>query len=364
MRLNAKVLVVGGGPSGSIAARTLAENGLDVVLLERNLSFIKPCGGGIPYSAFDELSIPKITIKKEVKSIRIVSPVGERVDIKLKSGSLAIVQRGDFDAALRREAEQKGAKVIQGEFIEIISDKRYYKIQANIDDRKSEIFTEYIIAADGINSRVRNALKIKSTQSLFTVSEHIKEIQTEICEFWFASSHTPNFYSWVFPSGDGISIGTSSREPKKINDFFEIFKKRRLINREGQKRIYRLPIWQGNLYNKGKILFVGDSAGQVLPLTYEGIYYAMKAGSFAARAILEEKVDNYRKLWKARFQKRFILMDKLRNYFLKDDASIEKLVSLHKRPEVQEASERLWLSKDTSKQSLLNYIKIFGKFLH
>jgi geranylgeranyl diphosphate/geranylgeranyl-bacteriochlorophyllide a reductase len=364
MRLSAKVLVVGGGPSGSIAARTLAENGVDVVLLEKNLSFIKPCGGGIPYSAFDELTIPKLTIKKEVKSIRIVSPTGERVDINLKSGSLAIIQRGDFDAALRRQAEQKGAKVIQGEFTEIINDKRYYKIQANIDDRKSEIVTGYIIAADGINSRVRNALKIKPSRTIFTVSEHIKEIQTEICEFWFASSHAPNFYSWVFPSLDGISTGTGCPDPRKVNDLFEIFKKRKSINQEGQKRVYRIPIWQGNLYNKGNILFAGDSAGQVLPLAYEGIYNAMKAGEFAARAILEGKADNYKKLWKARFQKRFILMDKLGNYFLKDDASIEKLVSLHKSPDIQEASERLWLSKETSKQSLLNYIKLFGKFLH
>jgi hypothetical protein len=65
----------------------------------------------------------------------------------------------------------------------------------------------------------------------------------------------------------------------------------------------------------------------------------------------------------ARFQKRFALMDKLRNYFLKNDASAEKLVALHRRPEIQELSMKLWLRKDTSREGLKSYIKLFRKFL-
>ena len=138
-------------------------------------------------------------------------------------------------------------------------------------------------------------------------------------------------------------------EAGKINSLFERFRKRTGILSEGKKRIYRVPVWKGDLYNRGKILFAGDSAGQVLPLTYEGIYYAMKAGELAAMAIIEGNVNNYKKMWKDRFQKRFTLMDKLRNYFLKDDASAEKLVAYHRRPEIQEASLHLWLRKDGGK---------------
>lgn len=360
--VKAKVLIVGGGPAGATAARILAESGVDVILLERNLSFVKPCGGGIPLSAFDELGIPKLIIKKEVKTIRIVSPQGEKINIELKVRNLAIIERGEFDRVLRNWAEEKGARVIEGEFISVKSDKMY-RVDVNIGGGKSEIISEYIIAADGVNSKVRTYFGIKPSHSFYTVSERIKGINTDICEFWFGSYHAPNSYSWVFPTIEGISVGTGSSGQGNIKTLFERFKKRRGIISEARTRIYRIPIWKGDLYNKGKVLFAGDSAGQVMPLSHEGIYYAMKSGEFAARALIEEKVDNYKKVWKARFQKRFVLMDKLRNYFLKDDMSAERLVALHRRPDIQEASIKLWLGKDSRREGLKDYIRLFGKFL-
>jgi geranylgeranyl reductase len=363
MKLSAKVLVVGGGPAGSIAARYLAGWGLEVILLERNFSFSKPCGGGVPFSAFDELGIPKGVIKREVKSIRVFSPVGEKLDIELKGGSLAIVERGEFDRALRNEAEKKGAQVIEGEFKGLIADGKAYRVDTYIKEGKTDVVAEYIIAADGVNSRVRAALGIRPSKSLFTLSEKIKGVNIDFCEFWFGSSHASGIYSWVFPSAEGISVGTGSSEAREVLELFKLFREKRGIIQEGLKRIYKIPIWKGDLYNKNNIIFAGDSAGQVMPLSYEGIYYAMKAGEFAARAIIEGKTSDYKRMWKSRFQKKFSLMDRLRNYFLKNDASVGKLVALHRRPEVQEASMRLWLRKDSSKVGLRSYIKLFSKFL-
>lgn len=363
MKLSAKVLVVGGGPAGAIGARTLAEWGFEVILVERNLSFEKPCGGGVPLSAFDELGITKGVIKREVRNIRIISPIGEKVDIALRGGSLGIVARGEFDRALRSEAEKKGAQVIEGEFRWITTGHKEYRVETIIKGIKTEITSEYVIAADGVNSRVRAAVGIKPPKALVAFSEKIKGIDTDCCEFWFGVSHAPGSYSWVFPAPEGISAGTGSPDPGKVLALYQVFRKKRGITLEGLKRVYKIPRWEGDLYNKNNIIFAGDSAGQVMPINYEGIYYAMKAGEFAARAIIEGKAINYKKMWKSSFQKKFSLMDKLGRYFLKDDASLERLVALHRRPEVQEASMRLWLRKDSGREGLQSYIRLFRKFL-
>jgi geranylgeranyl reductase len=363
MKHGTKVLVVGGGPAGAIGARTLAEWGVEVILLERDLLFEKPCGGGIPLSAFDEFGITKGVIKKEVKSISIISPIGEKVEIALSGGSLGIVARGEFDRVLRNDAERKGVEVIEGEFTGITIGYKKHRVEAIIKGIKTEITAEYVIAADGVNSRVRSALGIKPPKTLVTFSEKIKGMDTGCCEFWFGASHAPGAYSWVFPAPEGISSGTGSSEPGKVIDLYKVFREKRGITLKGMKRVYKIPIWEGDLYNKNNIIFAGDSAGQVLPLNYEGIYYAMKAGAFAARAIVEGRASNYKEMWKYSFQKRFSLMDRLRRYFLKDDAAMEKLVALHKRSEVQEVSMRLWLRKDSGREGLQSYMKLFWKFL-
>lgn len=360
MRLSTNVIVIGAGPAGATAAKVLSKNGRDVVLLEKNLAFVKPCGGGISINAFDEFGIPENIIQKEVKVIRLVSPAGEKVDIDLKGSSLAIVGRGEFDRELRRQAEVCGANIIEGEFASISRNKQYtVEAAAGID--RYEITAEHIIAADGVNSRMRTALGIKPVRAFFTMSEKIQGMSADCCEFWFGASHAPLSYSWVFPWTQGISVGTGGYEQGKIQSLFERFRERKGIQTEGEKRVYRIPVWTGDLYNKSKILFAGDSAGQVLPFTYEGIYYAMKAGEFAARAIIENKVDNYKKMWRSKFQKRFMLMNALRYYFLKDDASAERLVALHGRSEIREASLRLWTMKGGGKSNLMSYIRFFGK---
>ena len=52
------VAVIGGGPSGAVAAAELARAGIPTVLIERNLDHVKPCGGAIPLGLIEEFGIP------------------------------------------------------------------------------------------------------------------------------------------------------------------------------------------------------------------------------------------------------------------------------------------------------------------
>lgn len=367
------MLVIGGGPAGSTAARFLARNGVDTLLVERSFSFVKPCGGGIPSFLLREMDLPEHLVKQYVDTIKVVSPKGDILPIPLKGGSIAIVQRGEFDQVLRSEAEKSGARLLQGEFRRFTDMNKTVTAEvANAPEtsfpgpsfpRTINVEADYVIAADGVNSRVRTALGIKPPPSFLTLSEKIGKKDAEVCEFWFGSSHAPRCYSWVFPHGEGISVGTGTLEHARITHVWRKFVERAGLYVPGPQRGYKIPLWQGDLYHAGKVLFVGDAAGQVMPATYEGIYYAMKAGELAGRAIVSGKIGEYKKLWEKGFGKRFSVMKKLWSYFMASDRRLEKMVQLHKKPEVQEASMNLWLRKDPRKGSLLTYIKIFSKFL-
>ena len=52
------IVVVGASVGGATAANTLATAGVPVVMLERDLSRVKPCGGAVPPVAFSEFDIP------------------------------------------------------------------------------------------------------------------------------------------------------------------------------------------------------------------------------------------------------------------------------------------------------------------
>ncbi|MCX7793376.1 MAG: NAD(P)/FAD-dependent oxidoreductase [Thermodesulfovibrionales bacterium] len=362
VKLSSDVIVIGGGPAGSIAARTLAEYGLDTVLVERNLKHIKPCGGGIPSTAFKEFLIPLDIVKKEVDHVEIIPPSQKRLSVTLKGGAISIVDRAEFDSLLREKASLKGARIIEAEFIRFLEISPIIKSLLKKGEEAIELSSKYAIIADGVNSRARNSLGLRPVNAVFTLSIKFNEINTERCEFWFGSEHAPGFYSWVFP----LSAGTGSHESGSIKGNFSLFLKKRNLSLNVPLRGYRIPLWslRGSILEYGpSILLAGDAAGLVLPLTFEGIYYAMASAKLAAEAIIENRPSIYKKEWKERYLRSFSFMKLLWRYFLRNDRLVEKLVDLHRLPEAQEIAIELWLKKSLDKKSLHSYIRLFRKLI-
>ncbi len=360
-----KVLVVGGGPAGATAARRLAENNIDVCLVERDFSHKKPCGGGVPSILFKEFSIPDDLPYRAIKRISIVSPSGKRLEIKLKGGELRTVNRREFDACLRDLAKKEGAVLIEGNLTGLSIDKGIRAV-ISTGDGKTEVQAEYLIAADGVNSTVRRLLGIKPVDTVYTLSGRFSSIDTDSCEFWFSRKHAPMFYSWVFPGVDKSSVGTGTIEPKRATRYFEEFLKRRgdIISENIRLRGYMVPLWDGKLFRYKRVLFVGDAAAQVMPMTFEGIYYAMKSAEFAAESIINDKLSLYKKLWKGRFQSRYRFMKLLQYFFFRSDENAERLIEVFSNQDIQDLSMRLWLNKEQSRGTLISFIKQLGKFLN
>ena len=113
------VLVIGAGPGGSIAAKTAAQKGLDVVLLEKRQEIGEPirCAEGISLrSELKELvDVDPSWISSEIKGAKLYSPNGDYVS-STRDGSNGvggyILERKEFDRGLARMAGECGAEVL------------------------------------------------------------------------------------------------------------------------------------------------------------------------------------------------------------------------------------------------------------
>lgn len=365
-----KVLIVGGGPAGATAGKFLAASGVDCIILEKDPQHAKPCGGGIPSGAYQEFDLPVSAIKRRVSTLRVSPPKSSPFEIPFEGGGyIGIVERREFDWMLRDMARAEGAAVMKGFFTRIREAGRSAIVsEAEIGGQATEIRSRYVIAADGVNSRVRSSLAMRPLNSLYTLGARlplVKNFREDCCEFHFDSSARGG-YSWIFPGEAHVSAGTGSTNPKKLKAGLQ-----KLLGGKGlgpesfEKRIrgYRIPLWEQQPLVQGNILFAGDSAAHVMPFTFEGIYYAMRAAQFAAEALVQEDPGLYRKFWRQRFRSRFVLMKTLWAAFLRSERGMELLLSAFRDERVQQKGIKLWLDKTEGRRSFVSFVNALRKYV-
>ena len=152
------IIVVGAGPAGAMAAKYLAASGQKVLLIQKNLSFTKPCGCGSRLDAFDYFDIDKKRIKSIVNEI-ILETKQHSITYDISDIPLAIVDRFSFDKALRNDAREAGAVLLEAKATNI--DVTAFGVRVGVDDRVEHKVYEakYLIAADGVHSFVRKQIR-------------------------------------------------------------------------------------------------------------------------------------------------------------------------------------------------------------
>src|SRR5262245_33674995 len=108
------VLVVGAGPAGATAARTLALAGVTVRLVDRSkFPRNKPCGGGISFRALKRFpylgqALGRIATHT-LSRLYLEGPGGERAIIESNEPAALMIRRLEFDDLLVSLAVEAGA---------------------------------------------------------------------------------------------------------------------------------------------------------------------------------------------------------------------------------------------------------------
>jgi digeranylgeranylglycerophospholipid reductase len=310
------VLVVGAGPAGSMAAKTTAENDVDVVIIERNKYIGQPvrCAEGINKFLFKDTGVKKNDsfIEQEIIGTKIYF-YDEIYLLDTGQWQGYTINRKVFDPYLAQQAESAGAQLFT-ETKAIGMEKKGNKWVVKTKSKKglTSIETNIVIGADGFECYIGRWAGIRKNwkQNEFSKCYEFEIecphlVENNLFHIAFGEEF-PNGYAWVFPKKNTANVGvgvTPKANPKKALDFFiKNYPRINLLLGKDysikEKRGGSIPITGPRDINElvtDGIILTGDAAGMVDPITGEGICSSMlsgiAAGETAAASLKEKKWD-------------------------------------------------------------------------
>ena len=383
------VVVIGGGPAGATAAHDLARLGRSVLLLDR-AGRTKPCGGAIPPRLIKDFAIPDALLVARATAARMVSPKNEQVHIPIDNGFVGMVNRDEFDEWLRNRAATCGAERRTGTFDRITRDDGISVVhfsERSADDKRTtrpaSVRARSVIGADGARSEVARQCVpgAERTRYVFAYHEIIRTpavapegFDGACCDVYYRGTLSPDFYGWVFPHGDTVSVGTGSAD-KGFSLRGAVGSLRasagladtETLRREGAPIPMKpLPRWDDG---RGVVL-AGDAAGVVAPASGEGIYYAMTGGRLAAEAVdafLTTGDVRDLALARKRFMKAhgtvFWVLGVMQRFWYSSDRRRERFVSICKDRDVQQLTFESYMNKELVRKKPMAHVRIFFKDL-
>ncbi|MDW8398484.1 MAG: geranylgeranyl diphosphate reductase [Acetobacteraceae bacterium] len=376
-------VVVGGGPAGATAAEDLARAGLSVALLDK-AGRIKPCGGAIPPRLIRDFDIPDELIVARITSAHIVSPKARVADMPVERGYVGMVDREHFDEFLRVRAAKAGAQRHAGTYLRIERDGGGHPVVVyepkGRDGEEARIPARMVIGADGANSRVaRQEVTGERPKCVFAYHEIIAtpadgRVDGARCDVVYDGRLSPDFYSWIFPHGPTISVGTgSAHKGFSLRGAVGALRERtgladaETIRREGAP----IPLKPLKRWDNGRdVVLAGDAAGVVAPASGEGIYYAMLGGRLAAEAVREALATGDARAL-ARARKRFLqehgkvfwILGIMQAFWYRNDWTRERFVKMCRDKDVQRLTWEAYMNKQLVRRDPLAHVKIFFKDL-
>ncbi len=312
------VIVVGAGTAGCLAAKTIAEKGLKVTLIEKKPSEEigeKICGDALGEHHLKFLGLEKPTggeLESKIDGIKIYSPDENTIfTIADKDFIGYLLNRRLFGQWLLKKATDEGA-ILQDNmnFRSPIIEKGAVSgiFAKNMKNGKiTEMRSKIVVDATGYFGMVRKQLPVEmgidreiANQDVEACYREIRQLKqetenTRYCEIYLNQKASPGGYIWIFPKGGarvnvglGICMRGSYPNPKEqlYNTAFKkpIFDDSLVLTAGSWFDPVRRPL--DNMVSNG-VMLIGDAASLVNPIHGGGIGPSMLSGYFAGQQIAE-----------------------------------------------------------------------------
>ncbi len=296
------VIVVGGGPGGSVAAKRCAQGGLKTLLLERKkLPRDKVCSGMVMGPWANDIiqqefgPIPReVLVDPHYLSGHMIHVPG--VPPQVIACKTPLAWRKDLDFWMIQKARETGVEIWDGTRLEDVFQKAGgCTVSVKKKEKQQKIRVRFVIGADGGASAVRKSLfpKLKMRYSVAVRECYLGSLSLEKDYFhWFFPKFRPR-PRFCLNHKDDVFLIEGSGIKELRNEIFQILTKYG-FNPES-KALWKdgclIPRLHESLNSgsfspaKGNILLIGDAAGLLFPITFEGIGTALKSGILAADSV-------------------------------------------------------------------------------
>lgn len=306
-------IIVGSGPAGSTAALVLAQQGADVLILDRAVfPRDKLCAGLLTWKTMDALERVYGETPSMLLDSGVVNAASSAYRIRYRDRVLSqhdifypfhFTQRRVFDAHLLERAMDAGAVSRQGCQAVAVDPKRGTIRLADGE----ELTGRYLIGCDGVTSLVRRSCHFDGANWRAGLGGAMEIRLDRENPILLGDVHTDLYadrptvyagflragYGWVFPHRDKVVIGIGGHSLIHGHEFVSKFKEFLTFlglppSLAETVKGHALPY--GNYLPHpwyGRTLLAGDAAGLVEALFGEGIYYALHSGELAGQAVAD-----------------------------------------------------------------------------
>lgn len=326
---SSQVLVIGAGPGGAAMGYWLARHGHDVTLVEKkHFPRDKTCGDGLTPRAvkqLDDMGLTSQLAKHHRYDGLRATAHGRQLELQWPSHPIYpqhgyVVRRRDLDMMVAHNARDAGAVLLEGhEAIEPIVERGCVRgaVVRDVDrDVVTEMRADYVVIADGANSRFGRSLGTSRTKEW--------PYGTAIRTYWHSPRHADPWiesaldvkdrngdsmpgYGWIFPVGDGtINVGvgllSTFKNFRQVNTSHLLDSYAHMIadswgidptSPECRATSGKIPMGGSVFPKQGAThLVIGDAAGSVNPFNGEGIDYAYETARIGADVLHEAIVTN------------------------------------------------------------------------
>ncbi len=299
------VVVVGAGPAGASAARTLSAAGFKTLLVEREyLPRRKTCAGFIPAAAWDfaverfgEVPTGILADPERTLGIHFCFDGGGagRVDFPLPGYS---VNRGEFDRWL---ATRCGARLLEGAEVTALDVERYH-VRLILNDGEDQVEATHLVAADGADSPLLSTIRpefyrtrARPYHSSVMVLQRSAELDWDPAYLGIVALRGLPALARFWVKNGLLSLAVRYTHGRGWEKDMQTLREYlgRYFGLSGEGPESRLPACQNMMgahdsysFGAGTALLVGEASGLINGWG-EGIYAALRSGDIAGRALVD-----------------------------------------------------------------------------